>query len=117
MPSDGRTFTITVTPNSEGYWSFFEVVKIEDISATSEFFTNEQSGSENEQLLQNHSIIDFPIEFPIGSTEVDINLARFGTVYSIKVGSVSEFGLKSPGLSVVYILTGMYLYEAILLIF
>ncbi|XP_075262997.1 uncharacterized protein LOC142354560 [Convolutriloba macropyga] len=102
--SDGRSFTISAVPPIEGAYKFFQIVQIQDNSAFN-FIQTANDSSQVSKVFQNSSLFNFPMVFPINSTDTTIHMAKFGTVYSIKVGSVSDFGLPSLSSPNTYIFT------------
>ncbi|XP_075263683.1 uncharacterized protein LOC142355367 [Convolutriloba macropyga] len=104
--SDGRSFTISAAPPVEGAYKFFRIVAIQDNSASNFIQTGNES-SEASEVFQNGSLFTFPIGFPVNSTDTTIHMAKFGNVYSIKVGAVSDFGLPSLSSPNTYVFTEM----------
>ncbi|XP_075264269.1 uncharacterized protein LOC142356202, partial [Convolutriloba macropyga] len=107
VDSDGRTFTITVTPPDGGKWSGFEIIEIDDISATSSNVSNNVDSTEDFKVVQRETPSSFPIPFPSDSDVVNVSLARFGAVYRVNVKSVSDFNLRSVGVADTFVMTHM----------
>ena len=105
VDSDGRTFTITVTPPDGGKWSGFEIIEIDDISATSSNVSNNVDSTEDFKVVQRETPSSFPIPFPSDSDVVNVSLARFGAVYRVNVKSVSDFNLRSVGVADTFVMT------------